>query len=378
MAVYIPIGHGGEFLNKPRKTIPDGCSLTVIETCGGKTYVGNHTNQTFEYDKINAFLREHPEKRNIFSDPKANAADLNQIFGSVAIYGPGEKYPNIAYNLELAWDNSNLDIIDMRYSGLIPFDTYISPEFTSKNIVDKLHIDADTYTDVEKQIFPNMAELGRLDNRAVFLRNQLEIYKYSLFPTPADYNKYFGNGDAGLNQVFEDRVGPATTFDRLTNVRYRYMQARKIFSGDMFWNADKDRREGFVKVSLETLMSKFPGHYIHTVCRGLEGDLRYDKRLSYNSVLEHTKEEILTKRLPGMTPAQKKQAVANIEEAKKVKYRKSRFTQRTTKHNNNILLTGLRKSLAQNELLGEFSKVRQRRPPTNAAWGGRRRRTRKS
>lgn len=350
MAVYIPVGHGGEFLNKPRKTIPEGCSLVVIETCGGAhKWSAIKDDEIVERKKLTAFLQAHPEKRTIFLNPKENAADLIDIFGPVAIYGPGEKYPNIKYELELSWRSMDLGTHDMRYSGLIPFDTFVSPEFTTTNMVEKLFVAKDTYANRAKQQYPDYFLLSE-SNKDVLVQNEMEIYKYSLFPTPEIFQRYFGDGQFGA-KVFEESDPPMEP-----PVNRIYGAARRKFPKDMFWNGDRDVREGYINVSLETLMRKFPGHYIHIVCRGLSKE---NDRSRGKEIYQFTREEVLTKRIPLMSQNQKKAMIAEI--AKMPKYhgfamQRSTLTNRSTKINNNIYNVGLKKSLVQNELLSKVPK----------------------
>ena len=332
MAVYIPCGHGGENLDTPRKTIPDGCSLIVIETCGGAhRWSPNENGEIFEYKQLTQFLREHPDQRHIFSNPKENAAILNDIFGSVAIYGPDEKYPNITYTLELSWSKPNLEIRDIRYSGLIPFDSFVSPEFTTKNIVEKLFVDnvnvRDIHANIKKERFPYIPDLNLFENRDIWLKNQLEVYKYSVYPSVHDFD-----------MILPEPIPP----EQEESAKTLYKLRKRSLESTMIRN-----------VSLHTLMTKFPGNYIHIVCRGLDDKAPPEYR---TDVVNHTKEELFLKRLPYMTGNQKRRAIENINQAMRLK-KKSRFTIRSTKFgNNNILLTGLKKSVMQNELLSKVAK----------------------
>jgi hypothetical protein len=291
----------------------------------------NENGEIFEYKQLTQFLREHPDQRHIFSNPKENAAILNDIFGSVAIYGPDEKYPNITYTLELSWSNPNLEITDIRYSGLIPFDSFVSPEFTTKNIVEKLFVDnvnvRDIHANIKKERFPYIPDLNLFENRDIWVKNQLEVYKYSVYPSVRDFDNMLPKPiPLGREEAAE-----------------RLYKLRRTALNKMIRN-----------VSLDKLMREFPGNYIHIVCRGLD-----DRRHSPNNrtdVINHTKEELFLKRLPYMTGNQKRRAIENINQAMRLK-KKSRFTVRSTKFgNNNILLTGLKKSVMQNELLSKVAK----------------------
>ena len=337
MAVYIPLGHGSEDVTRPRDVVPEGCSVTVIETPGGLHYwTSSNTEEIFEYTQITNFLRDHADRKGIFSNPKENAKEIIDIFGSVAIFGPGEKYPNIEYDLLLAWDTI-LEFTDIRYSGLIPFDTFLSPEFTTKNIILKLPVAE-----------PTQLNYAYYQDNDKWLNNNLEIYKYSIYPSPADFTKYFSSID-GRKQLYIDKGMPenAEKIDENT-IKEWDKDAKDVFNGA------RGKGEGYIHVSLKTLMEKFPGNYIHLVCRasweGLGRAAR--RRMNVGSPWAkqlHTQEEVFTKRIPLMTANQKRQAIEHIEQSRRNKV-KSRFNLYSTKNTSNIMLAGLKRSLAQNEL----------------------------
>ena len=53
MAVYIPVGHGYENLTHPRDIVPEGCTVTVIETPGGEHYWNpDASGELYEYERI--------------------------------------------------------------------------------------------------------------------------------------------------------------------------------------------------------------------------------------------------------------------------------------------------------------------------------------
>ena len=351
--VYIPVGHGEELLDRPRKYMPEGCSLTVIETCGGEHYwspAANADGEIFELTQLRTFLRKNPDQKYIFSNPKENVATLNDIFGSVAVYGPGEKYPNIHYRLELSW-LFGIEMGNIRYSGLIPFDTFVSPEFTTKNIVERLLIERGKYANIEAEEFPNIADLNREEYKDIWLQNNLEIYKYSIYPSPDTFQYYFGS-EYAIERIFGDSDTSPHDIGEGGFMNY-YTHAKSIFMSKM----DSKKGEGFIKVSLETLMEKFPGHYIHMVCRGI------GRGVKDSTVKAITREEIFTKRIPQMTPNQKWKAMALIQEGSD--FLPSFFNQRSTKRNNAVRLLGLKRSVVQNELLKKVPRVNggtRRRP----------------
>jgi hypothetical protein len=335
MAVYIPLGHGSEDVTRPRDVVPEGCSVTVIETPGGLHYwTSSNTEEIFEYTQITNFLRDHADRKGIFSNPKENAKEIIDIFGSVAIFGPGEKYPNIEYDLLLSWDVDSA-YSDIRYSGLIPFDTFLSREFTTKNIISKLpNSDFSLYNSFIYE-----------DNNK-WLNNNLEIYKYSIYPSPADFTRYFSSID-GRKQLYIDKGMPekAEQIDENT-IKIWDADAKAEFNGT------RNKGEGYTRVSLKTLMEKFPGNYIHLVCRASWEGRRGDRRRNVGSPWAkqlHTQEEVFTKRIPLMTANQKRQAIEHIEQSRRNKV-KSRFNLYSTKNTSNIMLAGLKRSLVQNQI----------------------------
>jgi hypothetical protein len=362
-AIYVPVGHGGEDVDLPRKIMPEGCSLTVIETCGGNhLWLPEDNDEIFELNQLRKFLANHPERLDIFSHPKENASILNNIFGSVAIYTAGEEYPNLYYDLELSWRNNNIRTIAIKYSGVIPLKTFSSPEFTTKNIVEKLEVAPGFYASIHKNILPYVDFIMMPDELA--LKNNLEVYKYSIFPSPSIFKRYFERKEIGTARILFDRSDnkskPANSLDE-EKLFERSYEAKKVFKSDMFWNADLTKREGYFNVSLETLMNRFPGHYYHLVCRGVENDSREEQ-----SILS-TVDEIYRKRLPLLSPEQKAREIGRIIELPK--FRRSFANARSTKKTSNIRLAGLLKLRAQNQLL---SKVPRREGGTRRKRSGRR------
>jgi hypothetical protein len=157
------------------------------------------------------------------------------------------------------------------------------------------------------------------------VHNYSEIYKYSIFPSPSDVMK-IKESERNLDEFYET----------------------------------------FRDVSLRTLMEKFPGNYIHLVCRATR-DTALPYGLGYNPNPQqlHTQEEIFTKRIPFMSANQKRRAIANIEQSRR-NGTKSRFNEYSTKNTRNIMLAGLKRSLVQNELLGVGVKPRLLITPNNA------------
>lgn len=325
MPVYIPLGHGNETFSQSRHRdiVPPGCSVTVIETPGSTHYwrlmnsdgkpANNNKGEIFEYTQLANFLTAHPDKRGIFDSPKENAEEINDIFGSVAIFGPGEKYPNIDYDLKLEW-KYNGKYTGLRYSGLVDLDTFTSPDFTTHHIISKLP-------------HPTLPLKHRytVEKNDEWIENQEEIYRYSLYPSPDLFKKYFSS-TRGVKQYYIDTNNPeaaAKVEGDLSNTNWI-----RVGKSDF-----DDEEDGYIRVSLRKLMTLFPGNYIHMVCRG-----------SDNDTSTYQMEEILTKRVPLMSERQMTQMLNTPKILDNIKNRGSRNTR-------TLMKNAMRKSLAQRELL---------------------------
>jgi hypothetical protein len=351
MAVYIPMGHSSEKFNKPRAIVPDNCSLIIIETPGG-VHFGDKVGEMYEYTRLRDFLKQNPDKKEIFSNPKENSELINEIFGSVAIFGPGEKYPNIDYSLFLVWladiQRENIrgsKYSNVRYSGLIPLDNFLDPGFTTKNMMDKLFTTFNEPINIAENPYP-LLRFRNENPLDIWVRNYSEIFKYSVFPSPNDFIKYFST-DETIKQILNESGNIDQTDKGVDELR---TDAKILFDTSMFNNAT----EGYIRVSLETLMNKFPGHYIHITCRASEtSTIKYVNRREWkynpNTELEHTLEELSTKRIPFMSSNHKKRAIEQIQQSKLNKI-KSPFSIRSSKNINNIMLSALKKSVMQNQL----------------------------
>jgi hypothetical protein len=346
MAVYIPIGHGLESLHIPRKKVPDGCTVTVIETCGG-AHMWTKNSEIFEHTQIKTFLEKHPDKLKIFSNPKENSHILNDIFGSVAIYGPGEKYPNISYSLLLA-DNPVESSPGIRHSGLVPLEVFISPDFTTTNIATKLKTANDNQADPINGLYPLLTldnATMNLETFTIWLKNMLEIYKYSIHPSKDDFIKYFNNEMRGIYDLYKDSDYHFDA-DKAPGDTIRF--ATQIFMTHIFDKSSDRKRyqwNGYVSTSLESLMNRFPGNYIHMVCRGTrETSLPFGIGYNPSPHLEHTFEE-WGLRANGMSSEQKKAAIKEILESFKTNEAKSKLNEFSSKNTRKIALAVLRKSL---------------------------------
>ena len=344
MAVYIPIGHGSETLHIPRKKVPDGCTVTVIETCGG-AHAWEKNSDIFEHTQIKTFLERNPDKIGIFSKPKENSEILNELFGSVAIYGPGEKYPNISYSLFLA-DTPIERSPGIRHSGLVPLETFISPDFTTRNIATKLKTADDKPADPLNSLYPLlMLNDINYETFTIWLKNMLEIYKYSIYPSKDDFKKYFDNEMQGIHDLYKESDYNFDT-DKAPDATIR--SAIQIFMTHIFQRSSDRKRyewDGYMNTSLESLMNRFPGNYIHMVCRGTrETSLAYGIGYNPSPHKEHTFEE-WGLRAKGMSTEQKKAAIKEILESFKTNGAKSKFNKFSTKNTREIALAVLRKSL---------------------------------
>jgi hypothetical protein len=355
--VYIPIGHGYENLTHPRDIVPEGCSVTVIETPGGAhKWNPDPSGELYEYERIKNYFERNPPEKNatgkihsIFSDPKQNIKDIIDTFGSVAIFGPGEKYPNIEYSLNLYWiNNSPISASDIRYSGLIPLENFLSKEYTTRNIREKLLTNKSipvTATGAGAAYFPYV------NNKEALLHNKKEQYKFSIYPSVDDIEQFWSSDEQKIQALeekgFHDlaeklRTHYATGNNDNEDVEEKSIELFEGVSGPPL------KQEGYIYVSLKTLMEKFPGNYIHIVCRSTkETGTMFHTNPSAEQ--EHTQEEVFTKRIPLMSANQKRQAIAEIEQSRR-NNRNSRFNAFSTKNTRNIMLAGLKRSLVQNQI----------------------------
>lgn len=343
MAVYIPTGHGLENPLASRKPMPPGCSLTVVETCGVGHYWPTNGSELPERTKLIEYLKEYPEKRHMFRHPRANIEDINEIFASVAVYEENESYPNIHYDLLLSWPFRNFKKTnDVRYSGLITLDTYLDPEFTSTNIVNRLL--TETGEPVTPDTHPYL--LNDYDKNDIWLHNCSEIYKYSLYPAPTEIAR-FGGGLEERRALLMEYRRPYGTLEENEEL-YQGLAKKGIHTVD-------DKTKTFFRkkmlVSLETLMEKFPGHYIHLACRSTPREFA-----NYVDV-KQASEEIALKRVLYMTPKQIRRDMRHIENSRRNR-QQSKYSVRSTKSIDNMMMTGFRRSLMHNEFRRKTPRLR--------------------
>ena len=351
MAVYIPTGHGLENPIASKKQMPAGCSLTVIETCGVGHYWPTNGTELPERTRMIDFFKDHPDKTHIFRRPRANIKHLNRIFGSVAVYEETESYPNIHYDLLLSWPFRNFKKTnDVRYSGLITLDTYLSPEFTSTNIVERL------LTETGEPVTPGQHPylLNEYNKNDIWLHNCSEIYKHSLYPHPAEIAR-FGGGLEERRALLMEYRRPYGTLEENEQL-YQGLAEKGIEAVD-------DKTKTFFRkkmlVSLETLMEKFPGHYIHLSCRSTPRTFS-----NYVDVKEAT-QEIALKRVLYMTPKQIRRDMEHIQKSRRNRVQ-SKFSVRSNKSVNNMLMSGFRRSLMHNEFRRKTPRIRAIRENSNS------------
>ena len=349
MAVYIPMGHGLENPLKAKKTMPPGCSLTIIETCGVGHYWPTNGTELTERTKIIEFLKRGDI--DVFRQPRANIRHLNEIFGSVAVYEENESYPNIHYDLMLSWPFRNFKKTnDIRYSGLITLDTFVDPAFTSTNIVDRLL--TETGEPVTQSTHPYL--LNEYDKNDIWLHNCSEIFKHSLYPHPAEISRFGGGLEERRALIMEYRREYGTLEEN--EELYQGLLKKGIEAVD-------DKTKTFFRkkmlVSLETLMEQFPGHYIHLSCRTTPSSFA-----NYLDVKEAS-EEIALKRVLYMTPKQIRRDMKHIQNSRRNREH-SKFSVRSTKSVNNMLMTGFRRSLMHNELRSKTPRLRAIRERENS------------
>jgi hypothetical protein len=112
-------------------------------------------------------------------------------------------------------------------------------------------------------------------------------------------------------------------------------------------------------VSLETLMEKFPGHYIHLVCRSTPRTFS-----NYVDVKEAT-QEIALKRVLYMTPKQIRRDMGHIQKSRRNRVQ-SKFSVRSNKSVNNMLMSGFQRSLMHNEFRRKTPRLRAIRENSNS------------
>jgi hypothetical protein len=173
----------------------------------------------------------------------------------------------------------------------------------------------------------------RLERNDEWIENQEEIYKYSIYPSPDLFKKYFTSID-GIKQYYidTDNLKEAAKIDSdLSKTKW----AKFIRNCKLDFDDDQD---GYIHVSLRKLMTLFPGNYIHMVCRA-----------SHNDTSVYEREEIVTKRVPLMSERQMMQMLNKPNILNSIRSRAGRNTR-------SLMKTAMRRSLVQRELLRKINK----------------------
>ena len=247
-SVYIPVGHGfdtGEFFK-----LAKGCNLIVVEAYGSMHNWDIQQGQIREYTKLAAALKAST----IFTNPSVYASEIIDILGPVAIYSEGQLAPDLEYKLKLDW-RRNGNVFDIRYSGLIPLDTFMQHTFTTLNVVHKIPFSDGSEIDEENQ------DLEQLNS---WIRSCKELFKFSIYPLPEMFSKF--ETVEGINDILEEfgRKRLATTlFDKLERTIRFFNGTTSNFGGNF----------GYFAQSLKNLMQLHPGTYLHMVCRTSTNEL---------------------------------------------------------------------------------------------------------
>lgn len=270
--IYIPIGHGEEEIIGEKPVLPPGCQLVVLAQC--KRPIHWEDEQNREHRNIKDFIATHPERIGIFADPVHHRREINEAIGSVcAFYTAGDQYPDIVYKLDLSWTRPTMSL---RYSGVVPFTTYISNEaetgFTTK--------------DISTQVYP-----GGWQQKEVSPKPR-EIYRYSVFPRPQE----FPTEDSTRRQMIEFLLRTKNN-DGISPTKKSLEKLTKKALYDLITTTRFYKRVNDVKLS--TLMTKMPGVYYHLVCRG-DSDTLANHTLRRGLPMRR-RGSFVQRRLPGLT-----------------------------------------------------------------------------
>ncbi len=320
MATYFPLGHGYELITKEKNIMPEGCNLIVLGLPGEKRLWSDFSGKSEIPEMLD--LKEMKDKSYFFKD------DLNKHFGtwihhhlkSVAIYKPGQKYPNLHFKLFVD-GRSDKGTEFTGYSGLIPFDNFMSDTFTTKNIHSTLK--------------PEVSKEDWLDNK-------LEVYKYSVYPSPEDYKRAFTTPE-GVRQLFLDS---SQIKDKAKWKKFK-PEFLEIFS-DIEQNQDTMKAlfsNQFLRISLKDLMEKYPGTYISLACRKIK-----DLEGHEDTQFENAVDEIYLRRLPYMNNMQQNKMLKEISEIKNFTYNNATENMKAPR---NAALGIRRKRNTQKELLSK-------------------------
>jgi len=266
--VYIPIGHGNEDTTKPYEhVVPPNSNLVILETCGrGHEWPDKGLPQHLEIKK---FIKENPAKKHIFADPINHTQEINNIIGLSAYYTAGQKFPNLTLSLNLRWPQTIGSMPrSYRYSGLIPFETFISDSFTTSNSVN--------------EIVPEL----RVDYK--------ELYKYSILPIASSFPDFNSQEEKYKFLIKNKIIKESDPRPKDSSIDSLYDSSIKTIEG--------------VNISLYNIMTIFPGTYYFLVCRG-------DEHPNQPVIITDLyKEELYKHRLFHMNSKQRKSFIESVKD----------------------------------------------------------------
>jgi hypothetical protein len=130
------------------------------------------------------------------------------------------------------------------YSGLIPYETFLDPDFSVRNIERELEL-------------VDYTQVHTLTDINSWIASMRKIYKFSKYPLPEIFDKF--NTIEGLNEILKLYESEPTI-----SVEEGFPRAAQLFEGNL---TGKEVKYGHIYQSLEHLMINFPGTYIYMICR---------------------------------------------------------------------------------------------------------------
>jgi hypothetical protein len=149
-------GHGTEPINvNDTFIVPPGCIIVAKAQVGEAIFVSH-------YIKYIQKFCESDTNKNIMKDPIKNIDDLIKMFGSVAIYKPGDKCPQFSYqlvNCEIA--KNSIARCGNYGSGVLDLDNDIHCDISSKSLTDLNYESIVPYITslYESSIYPKMNDV---------------------------------------------------------------------------------------------------------------------------------------------------------------------------------------------------------------------------
>jgi hypothetical protein len=318
--------------------------------------------EDYEFIQLRKFFSENPDKKDIFNNPKENAHDIINILGSVAIYGPGEKYPNLSHNTLSSYSDQHIPKKHpegiLKYSGVIPLEQFLSPNFTTTEINQKLP------APINPKLPIPWFDNSKYNLNDKWVANMVETFKYSVYPSPADIKYYFNTGPTAVAHRLEllhklnmprIRYGPGSEDcrDILDSKRNPRVNEQHLTLNDCDEEAKRLFLATYTRVPLKQLLDEFPGTYIYVVCRASNDTFLQTKKGQVENPFANpmqTQEEIFTKRVPLFSNAQLNQGIKALQE--KGTLGVSPFNLFSTKNTSNVMLAALTRQKAQREMAG--------------------------